>query len=123
MEQGNGFNTSEIVTVLNLGNKNMSLLIQTMQGIATSLSALVGQSTGTFTMTATATRTVTDVNVKADSIIQLMPTNATAGTLMGGTRSLYVSARSAGVSFTVATASGVAAAGTENFSYLVTNPV
>jgi hypothetical protein len=116
-------NTSEIVTQLGSILRNQSVMVQTLQAISTTLASLVNQSVGTFTMTATATRVVSDVNVAADSFIDLMPTNATAGTLMGGTRSLYVSSRSAGVSFTVATASAVAAAGTETFAYRITNSV
>lgn len=74
---------------------------------------------GTFTMAATATKVVADVNILATSLVQLFPTNAAAATLMGSAKSLYVSAKSAGVSFTVATADGTVAAGTETFSYRI----
>jgi hypothetical protein len=78
--------------------------------------------TGSFTLGAAATTVVTDANVLSSSIIVAFPTNAAAGTLMGSAKSLYISAKSAGVSFTVATASAAAAAGTETFSYVIVNP-
>lgn len=78
--------------------------------------------TGSFTLGAAATTVVNNGNVLSTSIIILFPTNAAAGTLQGSAKSLYISAKSAGVSFTVATASAAAAAGTETFSYLIVNP-
>jgi hypothetical protein len=88
-------------------------------------SALIGifRNTGTFTMGAAATTVVTNAGIQANSQIILIPTNAAAGTLIGSTKSPYVSARSVGTSFTVATASGVAAAGSEQFFYVVVTPV
>lgn len=76
-------------------------------------------STGSFTMAGAASKTVSDTNVTAASLVFLTPTNAAAGTLQGGTKHLYISAQVAATSFTVATASGVAAAGTETFAYLI----
>ena len=76
---------------------------------------------GTFTLGVAATATILDANVKANSFISCFPTNAAAGTLMGSAKSLYISNRTAGVSFAVATASGVAAAGTETFTYIIAN--
>lgn len=77
---------------------------------------------GSFTCGAAATTTVTNSSVAINSVIFLMPTNAAAGTLMGSAKSLYVSARTAGTSFAVTTASAAAAAGTETFQFLVVNP-
>lgn len=79
----------------------------------------VANASGTFTAAAAATTVVTQAAITASSKVFLQATNAAAGTLMGGTRSLYISALTPGVSFTVATASGVAAAGTETFNYVV----
>ena len=80
--------------------------------------AFVGNaSIGTFTCAASATTTVTDANVKSGSAVVLVPTNAAAGTLQGSSKALYIVA--ANGSFAAKTASGVAAAGTENFTYLV----
>lgn len=76
---------------------------------------------GTFTMGAAASTVVAEAEVTATSFIFLMATNAAAGTLVGSTESPYISAKSAGVSFTVATADGGSAAGTETFSYLLVN--
>lgn len=78
--------------------------------------------TGTFTMAAAATKTVTDARINANAVIWLQATNAAAGTLQGSAKSLYISAVASG-SFTVATASAAAAAGSETFSYIATNPV
>lgn len=72
---------------------------------------------GSFTLAAAATKVVSDVRVTATSKINLTAINAAAGTLMGSVKSLYVSALSAGVSFTVATANAASAAGTETFDY------
>jgi hypothetical protein len=97
------------------------------QGINTNLGELVKtmrtafplhNNTGSFTMGAAATKVVADTTIKAGSIVLLMPTNAAAGTLMAGATSLYVSARTAGTSFTVATANAGNAAGTETFEYI-----
>ena len=77
--------------------------------------------TGSFTLGAAATTVVNNGHVTASSVIIPFPTNASAGTLMGSAKSLYISAKSAGVSFTVATASAGAAAGTETFSYVIVN--
>ena len=77
--------------------------------------------TGSFTLGAAATTVVANGHVLSSSIIICFPTNAAAGTLMGSAKSLYISAKSAGVSFTVATASAGAAAGTETLSYVILN--
>lgn len=74
---------------------------------------------GTFTFPAAISTVITDSRVAAESVITLIPTNAAAATLVGSSKSPYVSAKVAGVSFTVATASGVAASGTETFSYTI----
>jgi hypothetical protein len=77
------------------------------------------QKTSSFTMPAAATLTVNDTRVTAASFIGLTPTNASAGTLDGGITKLYVSARTAGVSFTVTTANGGSATGSETFAYSI----
>lgn len=77
-------------------------------------------SWGTFTLAAAATTVVADTNATASSVIVITPTNATGAALMAGAKSLYISARSAGVSFTVATADASAAAGVETFNYIMT---
>lgn len=78
--------------------------------------------TGSFTLGAAVSTVIANGNVLSSSIILAFPTNASAGTLMGSAKALYVSAKSAGVSFTLATASAAAAAGTETFSYVIVNP-
>lgn len=106
----------DINTTLKNANQNFSQLLQL-------LGALFPRTTGTFTLAAAATTTVTQPDVQSNSIIVPLPTNAAAATLMGSNKSLYVSAKVAGTSFTVATASGVAAAGTEQFVYLIFTPI
>lgn len=108
-------NLDTLISTLQGSNQIMSRLVQT-------ISQIFPRVTGTFTLAAAASTTVTQPSTAANSIILLMPTNAAAGTLMGSAKSLYVSARTAGASFTVATASGVAAAGTETFAYCIVNP-
>ena len=80
---------------------------------------------GTFTLAAAATTVVNNANIfgtsttNGDCIVELTPLNAAAATLMGSAKRLYVSAVSEGVSFTVATADGNNAAGTEVFAYRI----
>lgn len=133
-QQGSAGNT-DIVTALqgiirqltagntDLQEMNAALTAQ-LAAIAAALLAVFPATifTGSFTLGAAATTVVNNGNVLTTSIIIPFPTNASAGTLMGSTKSLYISAKSAGVSFTVATASAVAAAGTETFAYVIVNP-
>ena len=98
-------------------------IVKNLGSIYTALSnAFVGQaSVNKFTMAAAATKTVTDGNVTATSYVVLFPLNAAAGTLIGSAKCPYTAAAAAGGSFTVSTASGGNAAGTEIFGYLVLN--
>ena len=113
---GGGTSNFDLVNQAVGVNQNLSKLISTLGN------AFVGKaSQGTFTMAAAATKTVTDANIKSTSLVLWTATNAAAGTLEGSAKKLYLSALAAGTSFTVATASGVAAAGTETFSYLIVN--
>ena len=78
---------------------------------------------GTFTCAANTNTVVTNNAIVSatgsNSTITFTPTNAAAATLMGSSKALYISAKSAGVSFTMTTADGAAAAGTETFSYMI----
>lgn len=108
------------------GGGSGDVVIQ-LQGIINQLSALVSAfngrfSFGTFTLGAAVSTVVSNTDVRANSFVDFVPTNAAAGTLNGSTKSLYISAIASGTSFTVATASGVAAAGTETFSYYILTP-
>lgn len=78
------------------------------------------RGSGSFTSAAATTKVVSDTNVTATSKVTFTPTNAAAGLLMGSAKSLYLSAKSAGVSFTVATANATNASGTETFDYVIT---
>jgi hypothetical protein len=102
-------------------------VVTQLQNIVRQLTALVaaikGRVTfGTFTLGAAVTTTVPQAAVQANSEISLSPTNASAATLMGSAKSLYISAIVPATSFTVATANTTNAAGTETFSYTVRTP-
>jgi hypothetical protein len=74
----------------------------------------------TFTMAAASSMNVTNFVVTANSLIFLQPLNAAAAALVKG-HGVYVSGITAGGHFTVATQDGTAAAGTEQFAYLMIN--
>ena len=98
------------------------LMIVAINGLRDAILATFPRVTGTFTLSAAASTVVPNTSVTSTSIISLTPLNATAATLMAGANSLYVSARTSGASFTLSTAAGGAAAGTEQFQYLLVVP-
>jgi hypothetical protein len=73
---------------------------------------------GTFALAAAATTVIADTNTRTTSRITFTPTSAAAATLMQSTKSLYLSARVNGTSFSVTTADGTVAAG-ETFDYVM----
>jgi len=103
--------------------RNSAAANQLLGLIVEALRAITRLSTGSFTLAAAATKTVTDTNVTANCVILLVPTNASAATLMSGAKSLYISTKTAGASFAVATADGNNAAGTETFDYIIYAPL
>lgn len=104
---------TDAVTQLNLIARQLGLWVL----------AFTGRNTfGSFTMAAAPTTTVAQPAVKANSFISWSPTNAAAGTLLGSAKSPYLSSISPGISFTIATANGVAAAGTESMMYRIESP-
>ena len=74
---------------------------------------------GSFYLNVAATTTVANENVKTASKIIIIPMNASAATLMGSAKSLYISARTQKTSFAVTTADGTSATGAELFDYWV----
>src|SRR5262249_4172264 len=102
----------DLVVVLQFANQNSRQLANTIANI-------FPRSIGTFTLAAAASTTINDANVKSMSAILWIPTNAAAGALEGSAKKLYLSARTAGTSFAVATASAAAAAGTEAYVYAI----
>lgn len=92
-----------------------AVINSTLNGVYYSNGKWLG--TGSFTLSAAATKTINNASTTAVSKIRLIPTNAAAATLMQSTKSLYLSARTAGVSFVFSTADGTNAAGTETFEY------
>jgi hypothetical protein len=105
---------SDILTALQNG-------VQAIQALNKTLQSENPFTLGTFTMSAAGSTVVSNPAVTAGSGIFLQATNATAATLVGSNKSPYVSATTAGVSFTVTTANGTAAAGSETFDYLIVN--
>lgn len=108
------------------GTSSSADIVSAIQGIVKQLSALYqifsgSLVTGTFVMGASATTTVSEPATTGTSMIFLQARNASAGTLMGSAKSLYISSQTAGSGFVVATASAAAAAGTERFSYFIKN--
>lgn len=109
------------------GSAGVTDAVTALQGIVRQMSAWVQAFSGrmvfgTFTLGAAASTVVTNSAVQSNSYISYTPTNAAAATLMSTSEALYTSAQSHGVSFTVTTADGGAAAGTETFSYIIINP-
>jgi hypothetical protein len=104
---------TDIVTQLQAIVRQLTALVQAINGRVTF---------GTLTLAAAASTTIQQTAVKSNSVIQLTPTNASAATLTGSAKSLYVSAISSGTSFTVTTASNASAAGTEVFLYTINTP-
>ncbi len=99
--------------------RNLGLLVTAMQNLAGNFTLA---ASGSFTLAATAANVVPQTAVQTGSIVTLTPTNAAAATLQSGVNAIYVSAKSAGVSFTVTSAVGTPV-GTELFSYVIVNPV
>lgn len=111
-----GASLSEINTQLKLANQNMSRLIQTIADIFPRVS-----SSFIFPNNASSV-TVSETNVQSSDRIVLLPSNAAAATMVGSSKSPWVSTVTSGASFVVSTASG-SATGTGTFNYLIFNPV
>lgn len=107
---------AELVREANVSNRVLAEIVNALRGITRF-------TIGTFTAANATSTVVSNTAVTASSFIGLMETNAAAGTLQAGTNRLYVSARTAGTSFTVATAGGGSAAGTETFVYIIISPL
>lgn len=111
-----GASITDIVTNLLTLNRNIGALNIALQ-------AILPRVIGALTFGASATAVVAEPAVRSTSIITLIPTNASAATLVGSAKSPYVSTRTVGASFTVSTANAAAAAGGEVFQYTLQNPV
>ncbi len=106
----------DVVTFFKSAVNYLGLINQTLNNAFPQVQTV---TVGSFTCSAASSTVVQAPLVAANSQIILMPTNAAAATLMAGSNSLYVSARTANVSFTASTAAGGSAAGTETFQYLL----
>jgi len=114
--QKTGGGDIDMLAQVNGVNANLAKLVSTFQ-TRFPLSSFSGR----FTMPAAATYVVTDANTKANSIIWPVPANAAAASMMATAKILWVSAKSAGANFTVATADGTAATGGQIFDYILIN--
>lgn len=97
----------------------------TLQSIARQLGQWVAAFNGRITvgdmqLSNATTTVVSEPATTANSFISLSPSNTTAA-LTQRTNGLYISAQSAGASFSVSTQTGQAS-GTETFTYIVFNP-
>ena len=88
--------------------------------IASAIQNSFPRVSGTFTLSAATVTIVTQPSVGATWKVSFVPTNAT-GALTLRTQGLFVSAVTAGSSFSVSTQSN-SALGTETFSYIGFNP-
>ena len=106
------------ITALRAIVLNLSALVDAFSGLQDASGTV-----GSFTFAAAASVVVPNVKIATGSLVFLMPQNAAAGTLVGSVESPYVAPADyvPGVSFTVRTAAGTAAAGTEVFAYRVVN--
>lgn len=92
-----------------------------ISGKITDLSSVNGP-VGVFTLTAgSPTTVVPNTAVTAASIIMLQPYDPDAAQMVGSAACPYISARTAGTSFSVTTGNGSNAAGTEVFAYWLVN--
>lgn len=112
----------------NQGSAGVTDAVTQLRGIVRQLGACVtafqGRMVfGTITLDAAADTVVPNTAAQGNSYIIPLPANQDAAQLMGGAQTLWVSAKSPGTSFTFSTANGVAAAGTEIFSYIMITPV
>jgi hypothetical protein len=106
-------------------DQTSNAILAALKDIAVAINKLstIWRSLSTFTLTAAPSTTVSNASVRANSLIVLQAMNASAGTLQGTAAHLYVSNLVTGTGFTVTTANGSSAAGTEQFAYAVVNAV
>lgn len=104
----------DVVSVMKGGVQNIGLLTLAIQ-------SALPRVTGTFTLSNATTTVVSQPSVSSNAVILLSPINASAA-LTQRTSGLYVSAVTAGVSFSISTQSGSAAGG-EVLSYVAINLV
>lgn len=97
-------------------------LVAAITQVASAILTTFPRLVGTFTLAASSTTNVAFTAVVANSVIIPFQTNASAATLQGSAAAIYMASHTAGVGFAVKTANGSAAAGTEQFSFIATNP-
>lgn len=112
--------TIDDLTALTSGTSADILIIEDDSASATK-SIRVGYllAPGSFTMDTGTTKIISCTYVATTSQVLLFPTNAAAASLQSATSAIYISDKTAATSFTVTTADGNTAAGTETFDYVV----
>lgn len=106
----------DLVSNLQNGVTNLGQLVKV-------ISQVFPRAIGTFTLTAnSATTTVTQPSMVANGFPIWVPTNGAAATSEGSAKKLYLASVTAGSGFTLVTANGGTAAGTETFSYVAILP-
>lgn len=103
---------ADITTKIDQNNRLLAKLIEAVQNMSP-------LATGTVTLDAAPTTTISNGAITATSLVLVNPVNAAAGDLIKGD-GVYRTVVAG--SFTIATASGSAAAGTETFQWGVFTP-
>jgi len=109
--------STAVVSTLAVGNAST---IVALNAIAAAITAVFLPATGTFTLANATVTVVAQSQVQTNSVPLFVATNGTAALTLR-TQGLYVSAKTAGVSFSVATQTGVAL-GSETLAYVVITP-
>ena len=112
---------------LGQGSSSSTDIVTALQGITRQLTAWVqafkGRNIfGSFTLAAANTTVVAQPAVQANSFVTFTPTNASAATLQGSPKAVFLLSISPGVSFSLETANAASATGLETFSYKLESP-
>lgn len=111
-----GASLSEINSQLKFSNQNLSRLIETIAAIFPRVASSFVFPNGASSVT------VAQTSIQSSDNVVLIPTNAVAATMIGSTKSPWVSTFNPGASFVVSTATGTTT-GTGTFNYLIFSPV
>lgn len=113
MADASNIDTTNIVSTMQGSVQNLAIIAQAIRDVFPRVN-------GTFTMSAGTTTVVTQPSITASGFPLMVATNSAAASMLV-THGLYVSAVTAGVSFSLSTPIGTAA-GTETFKYVLFLP-